>query len=140
MDKVVIRSRADHTPLCTDNSGRDGLLQTEGIPDRHDPFPHPQLVRIPGFNYRQAAVRLDLDQRNVRIGVLPDHLCLILLPIGELHQNLIRLFDDMVVCKDIAVIADDEPGTQAALLELTLGNISEKTLEKIIPTEIAAEG
>ena len=45
----------------------------------------------------------------------------------------------MVVRKDIAVIADDEPGTQAALLELTLWNVSEKTLEKIIPAEIAAE-
>ena len=139
LDEIVIRPRADHAALCADDPGGDGLLQAEGVPDGQNPVSHPELLRVARFRDRQAVVRFDLDQGDVGLGVLADDFCLVFLAVGELHQDFIGLLHDVVVCEDIAVMADDEPGAEAFLFELTLGHVSEKPLKEIIPAEITIE-
>ena len=56
--------------------------------------------------------RIDLEQRDVGLGVAPDHAGGKRLAVGEGDGDLRRLGDDMVVGHDVAVGIDDEAGPE----------------------------
>jgi hypothetical protein len=59
---------------------------------------------------------VDLEDRQVVLGVGADHLALVLAAVGEVDQHLVRFFHDVVVGQDVAPGVDDGAGARPALL------------------------
>ena len=55
LNKVVIGTGSDHTPLGADDPRRHRMFQTERIADRHDPIANIQLSRRAELGEREIA-------------------------------------------------------------------------------------
>src|SRR3990170_1602162 len=99
-----------------DDPGRDrgATLEAERVPDRNDPLAELERRRA-AQRHRGQALRLDVQHREVRLDVAPDH------PRGQLPRLLLGgddgdprgALDDVVVRDHDAVRTDEEPRTLA---------------------------
>src|SRR5581483_2725327 len=119
LDEVVIRTRADVAALGADDTRRDGALEAEGVADRDDPFADLELVRIAELRHGKVGPDVDLDDRDLGLGVFADDLGFVLPPGLQLHHDLRAVVDHMIVGEDRAVVIDDEARAQALLAEST---------------------
>ena len=98
-----------------DDADADGMSKVERIADRHDPVARLHLAGVAELGHRQIAVGLfdELKQRAVgqRIPANDLGLVIIVLVIEELHFDLRRPLDDVVVGDDEAIFRDDEART-----------------------------
>src|SRR5262249_30988204 len=135
LDEIVVRTLADHATRGTHDAGGHRLLEAERIADRHHRLTHLDLRRIAERDRGQPG-RLDLQQRQVRLGITADHVGSELPAVRELDHDLRGVLDHVVVRDDVAGWVDDEARAHAAnaapgLLLLTV--LLEELLERIAP-------
>ena len=90
------------------------MFVAERIADGADPLAHPQHRRVAERRDRQAGLAVDLDQRDVGVGIAADEAGPEASSIRQLDRDAIGAFDDVVVRQDAAVGVDDEAGAFAA--------------------------
>jgi hypothetical protein len=91
------------------------VLVAERVADRADPLAHPQRGRIAQRRHRQAGLAVDLDQRDVGVGIGADGAGAKRPPVRELDDDALGAVDDVVVGEDAAVGVDDEAAAGAGL-------------------------
>ena len=112
LDDLVDREpvgSGDPTLKRAHDSGGDGALEAEGIADRNDRVADVDRVGIAERQRPESArLRVDLEDGDVRGGIAPDHLGVHAVLAGEVHLDLARAFDHVVVRDDVAGVVDDE--------------------------------
>ena len=140
LNEVIVRALADHAALGADDACRHGLLETEGIADRHHPIADTQVPRIPELQGRNLSLRLYLHQRDIGLRIGAENLGLVLmLSRRKLHEDLVGMFDHVVVGDDQAVGADGESGPEAALF-VALRHLRHEASEELLEGVVLPEG
>src|SRR5262249_23994308 len=122
LDEVVVGPLVDVPADGADDADGDRVLEAERVADGDDPLADTEGVRITQLHRGQVfGIALDLDQRDVGLRVASRDLRLELLPVGQLHQDLVGVLDDVVVGEDVAAGVDDEAGAEALRLERPTG-------------------
>jgi len=67
--------------------------------------------------------RGDLNEGQVRCSVPPLDLGVVFLSVGQFHLDLVGLIHDVIVGEDVAVLGDDETGSQTPLIKITPQNV-----------------
>ena len=113
LDEILIRFDA-HVGASgsRDDADRHGPVQAEGVADGDSPLADFQLVRIAQDRGRQVG-SVDLDHGDVGLLIPPDDLRVIDLVVGELDLDRLGIPHHVVIGYDVAVLADDEPRSQA---------------------------
>ncbi len=93
--------------FCRDDSGRDGVVQTKGRADGGHPFSDLDVVGVAETNCREV-LSFDLNQCDIGFRVRSDDLSFELTFIGETDCHVICVFNDMIICEDVSVRANDE--------------------------------
>ncbi len=130
-------------------AGRDdarghGRADSERVAHGQDRVADAQGIGIAPLDGRQLVLRIDLQHRDVVLGVGADQRRGQLLAVVELDGDLLRVVDDMVVGDDVPVRRNDEAGAErlAALgrtLVLRPLRHSGQRSERAVLTEEAAE-
>ena len=119
--------------LGRDDAGGDGaleLLAQRGAYCQH-PLAQAQVVAVAEGNYRQA-VGVDLDQSHVGGGIGADYGGRIYLVVVQGYFDLGGSLHHVVVCDDVAVLADYDAAAAALLLTfLSLGNAEEIAEQRV---------
>src|SRR5690606_37804975 len=100
--------------LRADDACRHRLSEGKGIAESKHPITDLDVVRLRDPDGRQT-LRIDLQYRDVGVGIAPDYLGLELPTVGERDPDRLRIFHDVVVGQDVAVLTDDEAGAAASL-------------------------
>ena len=112
---VVVEARVEELPADeADDADRDRVLVAERVADRAHPLAHPQRRRIADRRDRQARLAVDLDQRDVGVGIGADDARAQRPAVRQLDDDPLGALDDMVVGEDAAVGVDDEAAARAA--------------------------
>ena len=103
------------TALGTDDASGHGVLEAEGRANGQHPFTHAQVTHLADGDHGQV-LGLDLEHRNVSLGVGPQHLGLQFAAVGEFDGDLLGPLHHVGVGQDDAVGADDETRALATRL------------------------
>jgi hypothetical protein len=139
LDEVVVLALSDDAVLGAHDPGGDGVTQTEGVADGDHPLARTHMLGIAQRQCEERLVRLDLDQRDVGVGVTADDGGLELGAVLEGHLDAVDRFDHVVVGHDVAVGRDHEAGPQALALVLALAAVAvlpEQVLEGAAREEV----
>ena len=123
--------------LRADDAGGDGEREAvaQRVAHREDPLAHALTIAVAKRRGGEAG-GVDLQYRNIGIGVGADDLGGELTAVEQADGNLVGALDHMVVGEDVAVLGHDEPGT-AALLELGPAAGLEERLHALRNTRVA---
>ena len=80
LQEVVIRAIADIAAAGRDNAGGDGAAKPERVADGDHPIANSRLLRRE-IDIGKALVAVDLEQREVGLGIGADHLRLVFLAV-----------------------------------------------------------
>ena len=106
---VVVEAAVEQlAPEVADDPDRDGVLVRERIADGAHPLAHAQRFRVSHRRDRQV-LRVDLDQRDVGVGIDAEHARLQAAAIGELHHDPLGVLDHVVVRQDLSVASMTNP-------------------------------
>ena len=114
LDEVVVRALTDHAPLGADDAGRDGLLETVRVADRHDGFAHLEPRRVAEGNDGEP-LGVDLQEHQIRPGIATQHRGGQLAAVGQRHPDVLGAVNDVVVGDDESVRVDHEARAEALL-------------------------
>jgi hypothetical protein len=98
---------------------RDGLTQAVGIADGEHDIAHSQCIRA-AHGHDGQLVHGQMQNGNIRVGVLPDDGRVGDAAIGKLHSDGIRARDDVLIRHDGPGGIDDDAGPQTALDTLSI--------------------
>ena len=110
----MLRWRAETMPAVTVPPSPNGLPTAITQSPTRIASLSPNLTAFSGF------VRLDLEHGDVDLGVGADQLGAQLLPVGEDHDDLVGVGDDVVVGDDDALWVDDEARAERVRLPLAV--------------------
>src|SRR5438105_3763706 len=97
--------------FSADDSGGYSGLQSERASNRKNPIAHMYAAGVAQPDDRQFAVRFNLDHSQVRLFIRSDHLgCVKRRFRVQLHLNLSRLFDDVIIREDESLLVHDYAG------------------------------
>jgi hypothetical protein len=96
------------------------VLVRQRVANRAHPFADAQGVGIAERSGGERSVGLDLDQRDVGIGIRTDHLGAQRASVGQLDQDAFGSLDDMVIGKDVALGLDDDAAARATTRHIEL--------------------
>jgi hypothetical protein len=104
------------------------------VADREDPLADLEVVGISERHVGQRRTGVDLDHRDVGVGIRADDGGVEIASVGEVDRDFVRAFDHVVVREDVAVLRHDEaaPGCHARL-GLTIaatGHVGEEASER----------
>ncbi len=115
LDVIVVGTLVDVAVTRRDDALRHRAAETEGIADREHPIADARLVAVAEFDGLQRLLGLHAQHRNVDLRVLADDLRLELLPVREVHGDLVGVGDHMIVGDDDPRRVDDEAGAHRAV-------------------------
>ena len=121
-------------PECADDARGDGLTQSERIADRHNKIAHPERMGV-SPRHRAEVIRLNANQRDVRLRVSPDQTRGQLASITQRDENLVSRLDHVVVGDDVTLLGiDDHPGAETLRDVLTwlLRHIKKPPEERVV--------
>ena len=122
LQEIVIGARIDVPLARRENAGGDAAAQTERVADRQHPVADARDVAVAPGCRAQRLVGLDLQQRDIRLGVASDQLGLQIRIIVQNDGDFVGIGDHMIVGHDIARRIDDEARTErGGLARLRLG-------------------
>ena len=75
------------------------------------------MVRAPEGRHRQRC-QIDLEDRQIRVGVAADNARVRDPPVGKLHPDRVGIRDHVMVGDDVAALVDDHSRAEAALYTL----------------------
>ena len=115
LDEILeIRDAEPAAAGGADDALRDRLAEAERIADRQHDIARAQLVRAAHRHDRRILDRHAQD-RQIGIRIRADDLGRGDAPVGQLHADLIRALDDVVIGDDVTGRIDDHAGAEAAL-------------------------
>ena len=88
LDKALVILDANATVSRADNPMRHGLAHPEGIADRQHQIAHPHFLALSQRDGGQV-VGVNLDDRDVTLGIKSNHLGLELAPVRQCHFDLV---------------------------------------------------
>ncbi|MCY1511233.1 hypothetical protein D9M68_456410 [compost metagenome] len=94
------------------------MVEAEGRTDGQHPAAHLELVGLADLHDRQI-LALDLEQGDVGARIGTDQLGFELAAVGQAHDDFIGIGHHVVVGQDVAILGDDEAGTEGLRLALT---------------------
>jgi len=122
--------------LRADDPLGDGLVQAARMADRHDPFAHLDLVRIPEGRVGHRALCGNLDHGQIGFRIRADKVGGIPVSVGKHHLDLGRPARHMVVGHDMAPVVDDDARSEALRLAFEflrhLRNVEEAPEKRVI--------
>src|SRR5690625_2915520 len=81
----------------------------EGVPNRYDPLPNHQVIRVTEWSGGKLVVpTLDPKDSEIIHLIDPDELCGVLAPIAQRHEDIIGPADHMLIRQDDPITPDDE--------------------------------
>ena len=90
---------------------RHRLPDAVGIADREDHVADPRVLDASERDDRQV-LQVDLQHREIGLGIAADDRRLRRAAVGELHLDLLAALDHVLVREDVAVLADDDAGRE----------------------------
>ncbi len=130
LDEALVGRHAQVlAPRRGDDADGDRAIQPERVADRDRPLADAQLVRIAQLRHRELALGLDLQHRQVGLGVAPRDLRLELPLVRQPHLDLAGVLDQVVVGEDDAGLVDDDARALAAGLAAGRRPLAEEPLE-----------
>src|SRR5436190_751960 len=99
---------------CAHDPVSDGMSKPDRIPDREHHVPDQKLIRPADARHRELG-EVDLQHREVGVGIATHDARVRLAPVLELHADRISVGDDMVIRDDVTALIHDDPGAEAAL-------------------------
>ena len=137
LEEIVIGPGIDVALGGGDDADGDAAAEAERIADRHHPVADPHLAGIAEGDGVQRLLGLDLEQREIGLGVMAEDLGHLQLgAVGEVDDDLVGAFDDVVVGDDQAGRIDDKARAERAYLArqtvflLVVEEIVEELLER----------
>ncbi len=112
LQEIVVGAAVDVAVAGGDDARGHGLAEAERIADRHHAVADPRLVAVAELDGLQRLVALDLQHRDVDLGILADHLGLELAAVVEDDDDVVGVADDVVVGDNDAAGVDDEAGAE----------------------------
>jgi len=109
LDKILVGIMLEDAPLGANVAHRDRVVEFKGGADGKHEFAHPRGVGIAESGGRQSA-GLDLHQRNVGLGIQALDLALESAAILQTDDDLVRIFNDVVIGQDVTVGRNDDAG------------------------------
>ncbi len=133
LNEVFERVDAEVSALQrADDPHRHGLADAEGVADRQHHVADVHMVQGAEGDRRQVR-ELDLEHREVAVGIGAHDAGAGLAAVVERNLDLIGLLDHVVVGEDVALGPDDDPGTEAGCaLRLAVQLLAEETAEQRI--------
>src|ERR1043166_6029469 len=98
---------AEVPPACRNDAGRHRAAEAERIADRQHPVADARLLGAERHE-REVAAAVDLDQRDVGLGIGTDHLGGVDLAVVGGHFHRLGLVDHVIVGDRVAVGRDEE--------------------------------
>ena len=123
-------------PQRRDDAAGDGLADAEGVADGQHLVAHLQGVGVAQHDHGQL-VELDLEHRQVGVGVGADHLAARVAAVVERDVDLVGAFHHVVVGEDVAVGADDHAAAQADLRLVGALVAEEEAEPRVVAARIA---
>ena len=115
LDEIVIGTSTDIASARGDDTGGHGAAEAEGIADGNDPVTDLDILLGERDVGKLLAIRvLDLEQREIRLGILADQVGLALAAVVERQFDSRGVVHDMIVGHDKAVFGDNEAGALGA--------------------------
>ena len=112
LQEAVIGAVADVAAVGGDDAGGDRAAEAVGIADRDHPVADPRLLR--GEGHKGVIARLiDLDHREIGLGVRGDDLGVQSLAVEHGHGDGFRVLHHVIVGDDVAVGRNEEAGAFA---------------------------
>src|SRR5215831_6315567 len=112
-----------HDTLC------DGLTDAKRVADREHDISDAGLIRVAESDHREI-LELDLQYRQVALGVRADQLRSALAAVVQSDLDLVRRFDHVMVGENVTLRAYDDARTQAGgALALSVELVAEKAPE-----------
>ena len=122
LEEVVVGAVVDVTAARRDDAGGDRRAEAERVADRHHPVADAGPVAVRPLDGREGSPSLlDLEQRQVGLGIAADQLRRVVALVAERDRDLVGVGDDVVVGHHEAARVDDEARAEregAALLLL----------------------
>ena len=123
-------------PERRDDAHGHRLADAERIADRQHHVADPRLFERAPSVIAGRFGSVDLDHREIGLGIGADHLGGRLAAVGQRDLDFIGRFDHVVVGQDVAFRADDHAGAEAELLLFLLAEaVAEKFAEERIVQE-----
>src|ERR1022692_4665966 len=110
----LMAALAEVAAFGADDAGGHGLIESEGRADGDRPVADFDGVGVADAERRELLAGVDLQDREVQLGIGADQLSRVLGPVaGQRHLNADGVLDNVVVGQDIAVVVHDKAGAQA---------------------------
>ena len=132
LDEVLQRRDAELLAAReADDPMRHGLRQPDRVADGEHDVPDFELVRAPEGRHRQTC-QIDLEDRQIRVGVAADNARVGDPPVGQLHLDRAGIHDHVMVGDDVAALVDDDSRAEAAFdaLPVTGQIVSEQLAQR----------
>ena len=142
LDEELIIRRADmRARQRRDDTGCDGLADTEGIADGEHQIAHFEQVRIPEGEIGQLLLA-GIDAQHGQIGALigEHQFGLEFAPVGQRHRELLPVLHDMEVGDDEAIRIDDHTGSERLLHTLARHAEAAPVAEELPEKGVVEEG
>ena len=139
LDVIGVLRCVELTPLGGDDAGGNGELRLQGVANGQDPLSDPNRGGVTQGEEGEA-LPFDFQEGEIRLGVGPDDLGLVFVPIEGRNRDLLGLLHDMVVRDDVPVGADKEARSEALDRDITLLGDAEKTAPEITEKVVVTEG
>ena len=97
LQEIVVGSGPDVARAGRDDARGDRAAEPERIADGDDPVADPDRVAVGEGHRGKGLVDLDLEQRQIGLGVAPDQLGVVALVVVEHHLDLVGFGDHVVV-------------------------------------------
>ena len=136
---AAVRPGGELAPFGGNDARRHGVLHAERVADGQDPLADPDQGGIAQGGEGQV-LGLDLEEGQVGLGVEPDDLGLVFLPLEGRDGILDRILGDVVIGQDVAVRRDEEPRPlDHAPIILGLGLAGRGPAEEPVPEIVEGE-
>ena len=144
LNEILVGVGAEPQPGAADgadDAGGDGLAEAEGVADGDDVVAHLQCVGVRERQRRQR-ICVDLEQRDIRLGVGAHQLRLERAAVGQGDGDLLRQFDHVIVGEQVAVLGvhDDAGAQRTGPPELRALALRHALTEEFLEERVIEEG
>src|SRR6266436_5730510 len=113
LQEIIEWTGVDVASPRRDDPGGNRAAEPKGIADRHHPVAYLSSAAVGKRHERQRFVGIDLQHRDVRLGVAADDLRRVLAVVLKGHFDLAGIADDVAVGHHITRRIDNEAGTES---------------------------
>ena len=134
LEEVLVHVALGHPVLGADDALGHGLADAEGIAHGEHHVADGDFAAV-GERQRGQVIRLDLDERDIRLRVGADEFGDQVPSVGQRDADLGGVLDDVIVCEDVAFRGNDHAGAEGLLLLLEAAGTLLAEVPALLPEE-----